>query len=79
MKIANIVNIILNIYFAIMITYIFATWIPKVDWEKPPWLFLKKIANLYLGIFEKIIPGWGSIIGIIIFRLMQEAILKFLV
>ena len=69
-------NTILNIYFAILIIYIFATWIPNVNWKAHPWLALEKVANLYLGIFEKIIPGWGCIVGLVIFKFLQEYFLS---
>jgi uncharacterized protein YggT (Ycf19 family) len=55
----------------------FATWIPNVDWQRAPWFVLAKIANIYLHIFEKIVPGWGCVIGIIVFRLLQNYLSSF--
>ena len=72
MKIVNIINIILNAYFALLIVYIFATWIPKVDWKTSPWKYLKILAGSYLDIFEKFIPGFGAIIGIIFFKILID-------
>lgn len=71
MSAINILDVVLNVYFYILITYIFATWIPGVDWKNSPWRYLESIACAYLGIFERYLPHFGSIVAIIIFRYLH--------
>lgn len=68
MSAINVIDVILNIYFYILITYIFATWMPNVDWNRTPWKYLESIACAYLGIFERYLPCFGCIIAIVVFR-----------
>ncbi len=68
MAFINVIDLIFNIYFSILIVYIFATWIPNVDWRSSPWKYLYFIANIYLGIFEALFSSFGAIVGLKIGR-----------
>ncbi len=71
-QIINFINIGVDIYFYVILLYIFATWIPNINWKKQPWVLFAAISNIYLDIFEKIIPRWGCIIGIIVLQMIRN-------
>lgn len=78
MLLIKVLDLFFNIYFAILIVYIFSTWIPNVNWKSIPWKYLQLIAVIYLGIFEAIFPTVGSVIGIIVFKFIHNYIIQIL-
>ena len=75
---------LLDLYSTLLIVRIFLTWVPNINWEKQPFLGLKKIADIYLEPFKKVIPPVGMldispIVAFIVLNIIRFLLVKIFV
>ena len=75
---------LLDLYSTLLIARIFLTWVPNINWEKQPFLGLKKIADIYLEPFKKVIPPVGMldispIVAFIVLNIIRFLLIKIFV
>ena len=59
--VAEIVNLLFEIYFWIIIARIFLTWIPSINWYNEPFKTMAAVSDVLLQTLRKIIPPIGGI------------------
>lgn len=62
--ISRFINQLFYFYYLILIIRIFLTWIPNIDWDSQPFMFLRSITDPFLNIFRGIIPPIGGMLDI---------------
>lgn len=82
-EIAGIVNLVLDIYFWVIIVRIFLTWIPSISWYNEPFKTMAVVSDWVLEPFRKIIPpvsgiDFSPIIALFAFTLIQRLIVTLL-
>lgn len=83
-EIAEIVNLLFEIYFWIIIVRIFLTWIPSINWYNEPYKTVAKVSDFILDPFRKIVPAVGGIdfspiIALFVFSLVQRLVVGLLI
>ena len=75
---------LVDLYSTLLIVRILLTWFPNIKWEAQPFLALKKIADIYLEPFKKVIPPVGMldispIIAFIVLNIIRYLLIKIFV
>ena len=55
------INIIINLYFYLILIRCLMSWIPRLDIYKQPFAFICAVVDPYLDFFRKFIPPFGGI------------------
>ena len=81
--IARTVNNLFYFYFLLIIIRIFLSWIPNINWETQPFVFIRSLVDPFLNIFRGIIPPIGMldispIVAIILLQILQGLVVGFL-
>lgn len=79
--ISRIVNELFSLLWWILLARIFMSWIPTINWNNQPFLFLRKFTDLFLEPFRRLIPpisglDFSPIIALIFIQLVQVAIVR---
>lgn len=75
---------LLDLYATLLVVRILLTWFPNIKWENQPFAALKKVADIYLEQFRKVIPPVGildisPIVAFIVLSLIRFLLIKILV
>ena len=62
--ISSVVNNLFYLYYLLLIIRIFLTWIPNIDWDSQPFVFICSLTDPFLNIFRGIIPPIGGVLDI---------------
>lgn len=82
--ISRAVNSLFYLYYLLLIIRILLTWFPNIDWEAPPFPFVRGLTDPFLNIFRGIIPPIGGMLDIspvlafIALQILQVAVLYLL-
>lgn len=83
MGISRLVYLLFQLYWWIIIVRIFLTWIPTINWNAQPFVFLRAVVDPLLNPFRALIPSVGGldfspIIAIIFIQILQTAVVQLL-
>ena len=75
---------LLDLYATLLVVRILLTWFPNIKWENQPFAALKKVADIYLDQFRKVIPPVGildisPIVAFIVLSLIRFLLIKIFV
>ncbi len=83
-SISRLVGQLFYFYYLLIIIRIFLSWIPSIDWEQQPFLWVRSVTDPFLNIFRGIIPPIGGmldispIVAILLLQILQGLICGFL-
>ena len=81
--ISRTVGTLFYFYYLLIIIRIFLSWIPSIDWQTQPFVWIRSVTDPFLNIFRGIIPPIGMldispIIAIILLQILNGVICGFL-
>ena len=62
--ISRAVNSLFYLYYLLLIIRILLTWIPNIDWDSQPFIFVRSLTDPFLNVFRGIIPPIGGMLDI---------------
>jgi len=62
--ISRFINQLFYFYYLLLIIRIFLTWIPNIDWDSQPFVFMRSLTDPFLNVFRGIIPPIGGMLDI---------------
>jgi len=62
--ISDTISLLFYFYYILIIIRIFLTWIPSINWDQQPFMWVRSVTDPFLNIFRGIIPPIGGVLDI---------------